>query len=110
MYKSNIDLAILVIFHARYSTLEKVFDSIRIARPSTLLLWQDGPRKGNIKDLDGIQRCREGEIFMQEVQRQAGGTGEAGRDSRGRTPCADGEESAGAACICGSERGGPRPD
>ena len=59
MHKCNIDLAVLVIFHARYSTLEKVFESIRTARPSTLLLWQDGPRAGNEKDMEGIKRCRE---------------------------------------------------
>lgn len=59
MNKSNIDLAVLIIFHARYSTLEKVFESIRTARPSTLLLWQDGPRDGNAKDIEGIKKCRD---------------------------------------------------
>lgn len=59
MNQSKIDVAVLVIFHARYTTLEKVFESIRIARPSTLLLWQDGPREGNAKDVDGIKKCRE---------------------------------------------------
>lgn len=59
MHKSNIDLAVLIIFHARFSTLEKVFESIKTARPSTLLLWQDGPREGNAKDVEGIKKCRE---------------------------------------------------
>ena len=59
MHKSKIDIAVLVIFHARYFTLEKVFESIRTARPSTLLLWQDGPREGNEKDVEGIKKCRE---------------------------------------------------
>lgn len=53
------DVAVLLIFFARPNTLEKVFEQIKKARPRTLLLWQDGPRQGNDKDLEGIKKCRE---------------------------------------------------
>lgn len=55
-YPSEIDVPVLIIFFTRSSTLQKVFDSIKKARPSTLLLWQDGPR--NEKDTKGIDDCR----------------------------------------------------
>lgn len=58
MKHSNIDVAVLLIFFARSETFEKVFDAVRQARPSTLLLWQDGPREGRPDDLEGIRRCR----------------------------------------------------
>lgn len=57
-HSSKIDIPVLIIFFARSSTLQKVFDSIKEARPSTLLLWQDGPRPGNINDVKGIKECR----------------------------------------------------
>ena len=55
-YSSKIDVPVLIIFFARPSTLKKVFESIKEARPSTLLLWQDGPRNEN--DIKGIEECR----------------------------------------------------
>lgn len=55
---SKIDVPVLIIFFARSSTLKRVFESIKEARPSTLLLWQDGPRPGNENDLKGIEECR----------------------------------------------------
>ncbi len=55
----KIDVPVLLIFFARPETFEKVFDVIREARPSTLLLWQDGPREGRPDDLEGIMKCRE---------------------------------------------------
>lgn len=51
-----IDLPVLVIFFARTSTLDKVFASIKMARPSVLLLWQDGPR--NESDIPKLESCR----------------------------------------------------
>lgn len=57
-YPSKIDVPVLITFFARPDTLERVFESIREARPSTLLLWQDGPRDGRKDDLINIQRCR----------------------------------------------------
>lgn len=53
------DVPVLLIFFARPDTLEKVFESVRQARPSTLLLWQDGPRDGRPDDIEGIEKCRE---------------------------------------------------
>ena len=58
-YPAKIDVPVLLIFFARPETFEKVFESVRQARPSTLLLWQDGPREGREDDLVGIKRCRE---------------------------------------------------
>lgn len=55
----QIDVPVLIIFFTRHDTLKEVFASVREARPSTLLLWQDGPRKNNPNDKAGIQKCRE---------------------------------------------------
>ena len=54
----KVDVPVLLIFFARPETLEKVFESIREARPSTLLLWQDGPREGRPDDIENIMKCR----------------------------------------------------
>lgn len=54
----KIDVPVLIIFFVRDEVLQKVFDSVRQARPSTLLLWQDGPRKDSPSDYEGIERCR----------------------------------------------------
>lgn len=53
------DVAVLLIFFSRSETFEKVFESVRQARPRTLLLWQDGPRENRPSDIEGIARCRE---------------------------------------------------
>lgn len=52
------DVAVLLIFFVRDDTFAKVFESVRNARPRTLLLWQDGPRKNRSDDLAGIEKCR----------------------------------------------------
>lgn len=52
-----IDLPVLVIFFTRSSTLEKVFTSLKEAKPSILFLWQDGPRNDN--DIPKLKKCRE---------------------------------------------------
>ena len=54
----NLDVPVLLIFFARPDTFEQVFKQVRKARPSTLLLWQDGPREGRPDDLIGIEKCR----------------------------------------------------
>ncbi len=59
MDKSKIDVPVLLIFFARPNELKKVFESVRQARPSTLLLWQDGPRKNRPDDIENIKKCRE---------------------------------------------------
>ena len=58
MNKWLVDVPVLLIFFVRDEVLQKVFDSVKEARPSTLLLWQDGPRKNRPDDLVGIEKCR----------------------------------------------------
>ena len=57
MYKYNIDLPVLLIFFARPTTLAKVFERVKKARPSKLFLACDGPREGNKTLVDVIWRC-----------------------------------------------------
>ena len=56
MFKSKIDVAVLLLFFARPEQTAKVFEQIRKARPSRLFLYQDGPR--GERDLNGIESCR----------------------------------------------------
>lgn len=58
MKRWQVDVPVLLIFFVREEVLQKVFDSIRNARPSVLLLWQDGPRRNNPDDLIAIMKCR----------------------------------------------------
>lgn len=58
-YSSKVDVPVLITFFARPDTLQKVFDSVKEARPSTILLWQDGPRKGRQDDVKKIKMCRD---------------------------------------------------
>lgn len=53
----GIDVPVLLIFFCRADKFEKVFEQVKIARPSKLYLYQDGPR--NSADMDGILKCRE---------------------------------------------------
>ena len=48
----------IIDFFARPETFERVFEQVRIAKPSTLLLWQDGPRDNRPDDIVGIEKCR----------------------------------------------------
>ncbi|MBQ8146935.1 MAG: hypothetical protein IJ039_09145 [Clostridia bacterium] len=59
MEKWKNDVAVLCIFFARPEQFKKSFETVRRAKPRVLLLWQDGPRKGNEKDIENIQKCRE---------------------------------------------------
>jgi hypothetical protein len=61
---SKLDVAVLLIFFCRPQQFGQVFEQVRIARPSRLYLYQDGPRAGRSGDMDGIQLCRKiaGEI------------------------------------------------
>ncbi len=54
----NVDVAVLLIFFTRHDTFEKAFEAVRKARPSKLLLWQDGPREGREDDVENIEKCR----------------------------------------------------
>ena len=58
MNKWKNDIAVLLIFFARPDTFQQVFDIVKEAKPRVLLLWQDGPREGNDKDVQGIEECR----------------------------------------------------
>ena len=55
----KIDIAVLLIFFVRPEMTNKVFEQIRMARPSKLYLYQDGPREGNQKDIENVKKCRE---------------------------------------------------
>ena len=57
-YSAKIDVPVLITFFARPDTLKKVFESVKEARPTILLLWQDGPRAGRDDDLKNITECR----------------------------------------------------
>ncbi len=59
LHPSKIDVPVLLIFFARPGCFAQVFEQVKKARPSKLLLYQDGPRDGNIKDMEGIAKCRE---------------------------------------------------
>lgn len=58
MKESQIDVAVLILFFNRPALLEKVFEQVKLARPSKLYLYQDGPREGRTDDLVNIQKCR----------------------------------------------------
>lgn len=58
MEKAKIDVAVLLIFFARPEQTAKVFEQIRIARPSKLFLYQDGAREGRTDDVAGVKACR----------------------------------------------------
>lgn len=53
----HIDIAVLLIFFCRDDKFAKVFEQVKLARPSKLYLYQDGPR--GEKDMPGILKCRE---------------------------------------------------
>ena len=57
MYKSEVDVAVLIIFFNRPEKLQLVFEQVKKARPSRLYLYQDGPREGR-NDEPGIAACR----------------------------------------------------
>lgn len=59
MKKSLIDIPVLILFFNRPNLLEKVFEQVKIARPSKLYLYQDGAREGREDDVINIQKCRE---------------------------------------------------
>jgi hypothetical protein len=56
-YPAKTDIAVLLLFFTRSDTFQQVFDAVRKARPSKLLLYQDGPR--GERDLAGIEACRQ---------------------------------------------------
>ncbi len=54
-----IDVSVLLVFFTRYRQFAQVFEAVREAKPARLFLYQDGPRKGNAGDAEGIRKCRE---------------------------------------------------
>ena len=52
----KIDVPVLLIFFKRDEQLKRTFEAIKKAKPSKLLLWQDGPR--GEADIPGIEACR----------------------------------------------------
>ena len=56
-YPAKTDIAVLLLFFTRSDTFRQVFEAVRQARPSKLLLYQDGPR--GERDMAGIEACRE---------------------------------------------------
>ncbi|MCQ2078132.1 MAG: hemolysin activation protein [Bacteroidaceae bacterium] len=56
MYKSEVDISVLILFFNRPKPLSKVFAEVRKARPARLFLYQDGPR--GERDVAGIKACR----------------------------------------------------
>lgn len=57
MKKSLVDVPVLILFFNRPETLKSVFSAVKKARPSVLLLAQDGPRAGR-DDETKIEECR----------------------------------------------------
>ena len=58
MFESKIDVSVLLIFFNRPETFSKVFEQVKIARPSKLFLYQDGARANRPTDVENVARCR----------------------------------------------------
>ena len=57
--KSEVDVAVLLLFFTRTEITKRTFEQIRKARPARLYLYQDGPRQGREDDVRNIKECRE---------------------------------------------------
>lgn len=53
-----VDVPVAIVFFNRDDSLKKVYERIRLARPSKLFLIQDGARENNRGDIESIQACR----------------------------------------------------
>jgi len=58
-FEYKIDIPVLLIFFVRPEPTRKVFEQIKMARPSKLYLYQDGAREGREDDARNVQICRE---------------------------------------------------
>lgn len=56
---SILNLTVVLFFFNRPDCLRKVFKEVRIAKPSRIILVQDGPRVNNQDDIILINKCRE---------------------------------------------------
>lgn len=54
----KVDVPVLILFFNRPAVLQQVFESVKKAKPSTLLLYQDGAREGVKTDAESIEACR----------------------------------------------------
>ena len=70
MQPYNVDISVLMLFHARPDNFSQVWAEVKKARPARLFLYQDGPRMTDAeghtiddislsKDYTGIMACRE---------------------------------------------------
>ena len=59
MESAKIDIAVLILFFNRPTMLKKVFEQVKMAKPSKLYLFQDGARDGRPDDVENIEKCRE---------------------------------------------------
>lgn len=59
MHPFRNDVPVLLIFFTRVEVFKKVFEQVKIARPSKLFLYQDGPRENRLEDIENIKKCRE---------------------------------------------------
>lgn len=57
-YKSEVDVAVLLIFFTRVEQTVRTFEQIRKARPTRLYLYQDGARTGRSDDEENLIKCR----------------------------------------------------
>lgn len=58
MQQAEVDVSVLMLFHARPDNFAQVWAEVKKARPARLFLYQDGPREGK-NDMPGILACRE---------------------------------------------------
>ena len=58
MHKFEIDVPVLLEFFTRHEQFAQVFEQVKKARPSILLLYQDGPRQDRADDILNIEKCR----------------------------------------------------
>ena len=58
MKEALVDVAVLLVFFTRPEQFQEVFNQVKIARPSKLFLYQDGPRENCKDDIANIKKCR----------------------------------------------------
>ncbi len=54
-----VDVPVLILFFNRPKQLEKVFEAVKKARPSRVLLYQDGKRENRDDDAENVMKCRD---------------------------------------------------
>lgn len=56
--KPLVDVSVLLVFFARPEQFKQVFSQVKIAKPTRLFLYQDGPRVDHPDDIENINKCR----------------------------------------------------